>query len=148
MGSVIAAVAYVAGKLAVDDLPVLLTHGLRNVALSSVLLVGSLRSDVVREFAHLVQRRSPAFIIVGFNEVVLASVSNIAIIWALSLGPVSLVSALIASRSLFVVLYSTIAAMRFRGFLGEDISGGTVIIKVVATTLIVAGVIGITLGRT
>jgi drug/metabolite transporter (DMT)-like permease len=147
-GSVIAAFAYVAGKLAVDDLPVLVTHGLRNIALASVLLLGSLRSDAFREIVYLVQRKSPALIIVGFNEVVLASVANIVTIWALSLGPVSLVAALIATRSFFVVLYSTMVAVRFRGFLGEDISKGVVVVKIGATALIVAGVVGITLGRT
>ena len=147
-GSVIAAGAHVTGKLAVDDLPVLTTHGLRSFGIASVLLLGSLRPDAVREARDLVRRRSPALAIIGLNEVVVASAGMIMMLWALSLGPVSLVATLTTTRSFFVVLYSTALALRFRGLLGEETSGGTVVVKVGSTALIVAGIAVITLEGT
>ena len=147
-GSVIAAGAHVTGKLAVDSLPVLTTHALRSATLAGVLLLGSLRPKSVREARDLVRRRSPALLIIGLNEVMVASVAMITLLWALSLGPVSLVATITTTRSFFVVLYSTVVALRFTGFLGEETSGGTVAVKVGSTALIVAGVVVITLGGT
>ena len=61
-------------------------------------------------------------------------------LWALQLGPASLVTAVTATRAFFVVLYSTILAMIFKGFLGEITTPQTVVMKVAATSMIVLGV--------
>ncbi len=135
----------VTGKIALEDLPVLNTHGLRSLGLSGVLLVASLRPGVLREFRGLLRQRSPAFAILGLNELVLASSSMLLTLWALSLGPVSLVTTLVATRSFFVLLYSTALALRFKGFLGEQTSAGSIAVKVVSTGLILAGVATIAL---
>jgi len=66
-------------------------------------------------------------------------------LWALSLGPVSLVTTLVATRSFFVLLYSTALALRFSGFLGEQTSTRALTVKIVSTSLIVAGVAAIAL---
>ena len=52
---------------------------------------------------------------------------------------------LVATRSLFLVLYSTLLSIRFRGLLGERMTPATVAIKFAAVTLIVGGVAGISL---
>ncbi len=145
LGSAIAAAAHVTGKVALDDLPVLHTHALRSLGLSGVLLLGALRPAPLREVRELVRQRSPAFAILGMNEVVLASSSMILTLWALSLGPVSLVTTLVATRSFFVLLYSTALALRFSGFLGEQTSTRALTVKIVSTSLIVAGVAAIAL---
>jgi uncharacterized membrane protein len=145
LGSAIAAAAHVTGKIALDDLPVLNTHALRSLGLSGVLLLGALRPAPLREVRDLLVQRSPAFAILGMNEVVLASSSMLLTLWALSLGPVSLVTTLVATRSFFVLLYSTALALRFTGFLGEETSARSLTVKIVSTSLIVAGVAAIAL---
>ena len=145
LGSAIAAAAHITGKLALDDLPVLNTHALRSLGLSGVLLLGALRPVAVRDVRDLLRQRSPAFAILGMNEVVLASSSMLLTLWALSLGPVSLVTTLVATRSFFVLLYSTALALRFTGFLGEETSSRSLAVKFVSTSLIVAGVAAIAL---
>ena len=145
LGSTIAAAAHITSKVALDDLPVLNTHALRSLGLSGILLLGAFRPVALREVRDLVRQRSPAFAILGMNEVVLASTSMILTLWALSLGPVSLVTTLVATRSFFVLLYSTILALRFTGFLGEETSARSLAVKVVSTSLIVAGVAAIAL---
>ena len=67
-------------------------------------------------------------------------------LWALSLGPVALVTPLLGTRSFFVVLYSTVLAMRFRELLGEQVSTGAVTVKFVSVALIIAGIGIISLG--
>jgi uncharacterized membrane protein len=145
LGSTIAAAAHITSKVALDDLPVLNTHALRSLGLSGILLLGAFRPVALREVRDLVRQRSPAFAILGMNEVVLASTSMILTLWALSLGPVSLVTTLVATRSFFVLLYSTVLALRFTGFLGEETSARSLAVKVVSTSLIVAGVAAIAL---
>jgi len=145
LGSGIAAAAHVTSKVALDDLPVLNTHALRSLGLSGVLLLGALRPAALRDVRGLLRQRSPAFAILGMNEVVLASSSMLLTLWALSLGPVSLVTTLVATRSFFVLLYSTALALRFTGFLGEETSARTLVVKIVSTSLIVAGVAAIAL---
>ena len=104
-----------------------------------------LRHAPVRDVTGLLSSRSPARLFVAGNELIVANVGLLITLWALSLGPVSLVTALVGSRSLFVVVYSTGIALVWKGFLGEDTSRGAVAVKVAATVLIVAGAAGVSL---
>ena len=66
-------------------------------------------------------------------------------LWATSLGPISLVAALSASSSLFLLLYSTLLGLQFRGMLGEQVTPRAVTAKALATILIVIGIATISL---
>ena len=145
VGSLLNGAAHVTGKAAVDELPILYTHGLRMLALGLVFLSFNLRAVPLREVAGFVRDRSPALLFVGANELVIANVSLLLTLWALSLGPVSLVSALIGTRALYVVVFSTGLALVWKGALGEETSRQAVAVKVGATAVIVAGVAGIAL---
>ena len=145
LGSLLAATAHVAGKTAVNDLPVLYTHGLRMLALGIVFLGFNLRPVPVRDVTGFLRNRSPALLFVAANEFIVANAGLLITLWALSLGPVSLVTALVGSRALFVLLYSTGIALVWKGFLGEETSRGAVAVKVGSTALIVAGVAGVSL---
>lgn len=145
LGSLIFAGSMVTSKVALDDLPVLNTHGLRSLGLGAVLLAASLRPVAVQEVRRLVRQRRAAFAVVGLNELVLATVSLLLTLWALSLGPVSFVTTVVASRSFFVLLYSTLLSLRFGGLLEERVTRGTVAVKAVSTALIVGGVATISL---
>ena len=145
LGSVFTGAAHVTGKVAVDELPVLYTHGLRMLALGVVFLAFNLRPAPLREVAGFVRERSPALLFVGTNEFLTANVSLLLMLWALSLGPVSLVSALVGTRALYDVVYSTGLALVWKGALGEETSPRAVAVKAGSTVLIVAGVAGIAL---
>ena len=144
VGSAITAGGHVTGKIALDDLSVLNAHGLRALGAACMILLASLRPVAVQEVRDLLRQRSPAIAIVGLDQI-LVSIVLLLILWALSLGPVSLVTAVSSTRALFVLFYSTALALRFRGFLGEQVSVGAVAVKVVSTALIVGGVATITL---
>ena len=134
------AAANVAGKAALDDLPVLFTHGLRSVALGGVFLVFNVRSVPIADVRGFVSSRSPALLLVAANELLIANAGLLLLLWALSLGPVALVTALVGTRALFVVFYSTALALVWKGALGEETTRGAIAVKTGSTALIVAGV--------
>ena len=143
VGSSLTGAAHVTGKTAVNELPVLYTHGLRMLALGLVFLAFNLRPTPLREVVGFFRDRSRALLFVGTNELLTANVSLLLTLWALSLGPVSLVSALVATRALFVVVYSTGLALVWKGALGEETSRQAVAVKLGSTLPIVAGTGGI-----
>ena len=93
----------------------------------------------------MVRDRSPALALFGVNEFLVVNIGMLLNLWATSLGPVSLVTALSASTSLFLLLYSTLLGLQFRGMLGEQVTPRAVTVKAAATILIVAGIATISL---
>ena len=146
VASAIAASAHMASKLAVTDMPVLYTHALRSLGLGGILLAAGLRPQAIRDVGLLLRDRRAAFAFVGTNEFALATVSLMLGLWALSLGPVGPVTALTATRSAFLLLYSTALALKFKGFMGEKVTGGAMLLKGVSVALMILGIAGIALG--
>ena len=93
----------------------------------------------------MVLKRSPALILVIINECIIVQLGQIILLWSLSLGPASLVSAVIGTRALFTVFYSMIITKFWKGALGEKNSTGTVLTKLLSTGLIVTGVVAISI---
>lgn len=137
--------ANVVGKLALDELPVLYTHGLRMLALGFVFVVITFRSSPWADVRGYFSRGSPALLLVGTNEFITANVGLLLLLWALSEGPASLVTAVWGTRALFVVLYSMGLAVVWQGALGEDTSPGIVMTKLLSAALIVAGIAAVAL---
>lgn len=145
LAAIIAAAANVIGKVALNDLPILYTHGLRAVGLGVLFLVVGMRRAPLANVSTLVRTRSPALLVFGFNEFVVANGALLLLLWALSQGPASLVLALAGTRAMFVVLFSTSLALIWKGALGEDTTRRTIVIKVGAVMAIVLGITGVSL---
>ena len=145
LASMLMAGMNLAAKQALETLPVFLVHGIRSLALTPMLLAFSVRSESLADLRKMVAERSPALAIFGVNEFLIANTGMLLNLWATSLGPVSLVTALSASTSLFLLVYSVLLSLRFRGMLGEQVGGQAVTVKAAATTLIVVGVAVISL---
>ena len=143
LGAVIFGAANVIGKVALDDLPVMYTHAMRSLGLGSTFLLLNLRPAPLANVREFISQRSPALIFVSINELIIANGALVLLLWALSLGPVSLVTALVGTRAMFVVLYSTTLALVWKGALGEETSAGSIAVKAGSTSLIVAGIVGI-----
>ena len=144
--SIIMGAGFVVVKVPLDTLSVPLVHGLRSLGLSAVFLGASINSRESRDdLMLLIRRRSPGLALASFSQLVLVNGAFLLFLWALSIGSVGLVSALTSTRSLFVLLYSATLSLRFRDLLGERVTRGVVAIKLSAITLIVVGVVTITL---
>ena len=139
VGSAVEGSSYVFGKSAVDELPVLTTHALRMFALSGVLLAFNLRRRPLADLRLFVRRRSPALIYIALNQFVVANFGLLMFVWALSLGPAALVTALTSLRTFFLVVFTIALSLVWRGSLGERPTPGAVPVKLGATALIVAG---------
>jgi uncharacterized membrane protein len=137
------AMGNIVGKVALNDLSVIYTHGLRSLGLGLVFLLVHLRAEPLGHVVEFVRQRNRGLLLVALNELVIANSSLILMLWALSTGPVSLVTALVATRSMFVVIFSTLVALIWRGALGEVTTTRVIAIKVGSTGLIVAGIAGI-----
>ena len=129
-----------AAKQALDTLPVLLVHAFRSLGVAIPLLAFTARAEPIVELRGMIRDRSPALAIFGVNEFLVVNTGMVLNLWATSLGPVSLVTALSASSSLFLLLYSTLLGLQFRGILGEQVNPRAVAVKAAATILIVAGI--------
>jgi len=122
---------------------VMYTHGLRSLGLGGVFLLVHLRPEPFQHVVEFFKERNRGLLVVASNELIIANTSLILMLWALSTGPVSLVTALIATRSMFVVIFSTLLALVWRGALGEVTTTRVIAVKVGSTGLIVSGVVGI-----
>ena len=144
--SVIMAGAQVISKVPLDTLSVPLVHGLRCLGLSALFLVSSFSNrEAQHDMMRLIRSRSPGLALVTFGELVLPTAASMLFLWALSKGPVGLVSALTSTRSVFILLYSTLLSLQFRALLGERVTPGALAVKLVSIILIVAGVAAITM---
>lgn len=143
LAAAIFAMGNIVGKVALEHLPVMYTHGMRSLGLGAVFLLFHLRREPLQHVKEMLKERSPGLLVVGANELVIANSSLILLLWALSIGPVSLVTALVATRAMFIVIFSTLLALIWRGALGEVITVRAIAVKTGSTALIVAGVAGI-----
>ena len=143
LGAGIFAMGSIVGKVALNDLPVMYTHGLRSIGLGSVFLVVHLRREPLLHVVAFFRERNRGLLVVGVNEFIIANSSLMLLLWALSSGPVSLVTAVVASRAIFAVVFSTAIALVWRGALGEITTPRVIAVKVGSACLIVLGVVGI-----
>ena len=90
--------ANVIGKVALGELPILYTHGLRMLALGLIFLCFAFRKDSWADVRSYFSKGSPALLFVFINEFITAQVGLVTLLWALSLGPVSLVSAVVSPK--------------------------------------------------
>ena len=140
ISSFLLSVGYLASKVAVSSLPVLITHGLRSLGLVPIFLAFGVRKESVEDVKRLIKRRTVAVPLVIFNELIAANGSLLLTVWAISMGPVSLVSAIVSTRSLFLLVYTTILGLISKEFLGEEISLVGILFKLLATLMIVTGI--------
>ena len=146
LGSAIEGSSFVFGKSAVIELPVLFAHALRLLAIGSVLLALNLRRRSLDQVLWFVRTRSPALRYVALNQLVISNASQFMFLWALALGPTTLVTAFSGLRTFFVVAYAIVLSLVWRGALGEVNTPATVTVKLISTTLIVGGVAVIAVG--
>jgi len=75
------------------------------------------------------------------NEVVLVNIHFYFALLALSLGPVSLVTAILSVRSLFLLFFTLLVSILFNWSIGESVSPKIILIKALSTTVIVVGLV-------
>ena len=108
-------------------------------AMAFVFLGISLRPHVLKELAHHKNRNSSIIIII-FNEII-ATISVVLFYWAMERGLVSLVSAISSTRPVFVFIYALIISRFSELLLESRTSKDVLLLRFVAISMIVGGVV-------
>ena len=137
--------ANVTGKMAVDEMSVLYSQGLRNITFGFILVSFALKSEVITEVKTLFRERSPALTLIMINQGFTAQVGSFMLLWALSLGPASLVATVSASRVIFSFIFTIGLSKIWVVILREDTSNQSILIKLLSTGLVVAGISAISI---
>ncbi len=138
MAALLFAGADVSGKYALEEISSINMYWISMLALVIINLSFSLRISVIKSVKNIKNPRS-TLIILLVNEtlVVFASLTTF---WAIQNGPVSLVSAIIASRPVFVFIIALLLSRLFPGFVFWQSNKRTLRFKFIAILLIVMGI--------
>ncbi len=131
------ALAHLTGKYALAEVSVWLVYALRNFTMA-ILLFFLARPKAFRQIVGAMRDRKTLAMVVA-AEFVLAPIAALSVTVATSLGPVSLVAAISATRPFFVFILTTILSMPPVGLLNEPLERNTLALKLVSVALIVAG---------
>jgi drug/metabolite transporter (DMT)-like permease len=143
VAALLAGSALVLNKQAASGLSVWALFGCYAFGIGFSLAIISLRPTVFRQVASVV--RVPAAIrLFLITELALAGLAILLLQIALKLGPVSVIGGIIASRSLFVLIYSSLLSTPFWNVLNEPLDRQTLALKSFSTVLIVVGLVALT----
>jgi len=137
------ALAHLTGKYALEEVSVGTFYPIRTL----VMALGFFLLAKPQAFRQLVvaMRDRRTLVLVVISEAFLAPVGSLTLAGATSLGPVSLVSTMAATRPLFVFLITTALSTRRIGLLEEPLQRNTLAIKSASLLLIVGGTVALTL---
>ena len=138
MASLFFAIADIGTKYALASLSSWNLFSLTTFVMSGTFLLASARPQILRQLRDM-ERRNSALVLLVFNET-LAPMAIALSFWAIQKGPVSLVSAVIGSRPVFVAIYSLILSLFAPNFLLKFASGKMLLLRLVAIAMIVSGI--------
>lgn len=144
-GSFATGMAFIASEQATREMNVWAIQAVRAAAMAAGVLVLSARPTTLRQLLQ-VSRNKNAWSGLLIGEGFLAPIAALMFVVALDLGPVSSVSAVSASRPMFVLLLGVLLSTRYWNLLDERLDRQTVGLKLTAVALTTAGVAVLSLG--
>ena len=139
VSSILWAVSDIMTKYALEYISAWNMYWISHLILPLVFFSISFRPSVFREIMNF-QKRNSSVIMLALNET-MAVAALILFYWSMQRGPVSLVSTVYSSRPLFVFIYAVIIS-RLSSFLLEEHTGrSTLLLRFIAISLIVGGII-------
>jgi uncharacterized membrane protein len=137
LSAVLFAIADVTGKYALSQLEFWQLFWIGAGVMGATFVAGSLRKPVIAAIRGATRYRR-ALALMAMNEVI-APVGIVISYWALERGPVSLVSAVLSSRPLFVLIFALILSRRAPEFLLWGAGRKLFVARLVATVMVVGG---------
>ena len=142
--SFVMGVAFVVSKEATNQMNVWAIQAFRAAAMGAGVLALQGRRTAFREAREMLSDRRAMGTLV-LTEGIIAPIAAFMFVLALSLGPVSLVSAVSSSRPLLVLAASAALSTPYWNVLGEPLDRRTLGVKLASTVLIVGGVVALAL---
>lgn len=139
VSSILWAISDIMTKYALEYISTWNMYWISHLVLPLAFFSISFRPSVFREIMSF-QKRNSSLIMVTLNET-MAVTALIIFYWSMQRGPVSLVSAIYSSRLLFVFLYAVIISRLSSFLLEEQTSSSTLLLRFIAISLIVGGII-------
>jgi len=136
--SLLFGVSNTATKYALDYFSFWNMYSISDICYGTAFFLIAARPSVLRELRDM-KERGTALKLVAFNETLTLG-GYILSFWAISMGPVSLVSTIMGTRPCFVFLYALALSRAFPWLLDERLSRRILILKIVSIALIVGGV--------
>ena len=143
-GAALVGVAQVLLKTSSEELNIWHNMSFRGIGLFTTLALPFLRRAVVRDLGIFLKNRKTAIPVI-LTEGVGPIFGNAFLLLALANGPVSLVSALLGTRPIFILVLTLIFAPFAKRALAESFSRADIITKAVSTAAVVGGVVIISL---
>ena len=137
--SLLFALADITSKYVLDYISFWNMTWLVTFCLVGAFLLASVRPHIFRQVSHMKQRNSTLGMIL-FNEA-LALVAVTLLFWAIAGGAVSLVSAIVGSRPIFVVVFALILSRISPMFLKWQPGKEMLALRLIATAMIVGGIV-------
>lgn len=148
LSALCAAGSFVVTKASLNaDLPVLTVFGIQQATVGAVFFIVGLsggREAARRLLAAVKQPTALGMLITG--EALMPAISILLSVYAYSLGPASLVAAVLATRPLFVFVASTVLSRVRWQLLDESLSPQSLAVKGASIIMIVVGVGALSLG--
>ncbi len=137
-------IAQVLLKISSDEIGVWHNMSLRGIGLFTTLAVPVLRPSVVKDLGIFITQKKtaiPVLIIEGLGPIL----GNGFLLLAIANGPVSLVSALLGTRPIFILIITLLFAPIAKRALNEQFTRSDIITKSISTAAVVSGVVIISL---
>ena len=131
------ALAYLTGKYALQEVSVWTFYPIRSFFMAAGFLF-IVRPEAFRQLLRALRDRNTLVLLI-VSEFILAPLGSLALAGATSLGPVSLVATVIATRPFFVLIVSTVLSTPRIRMLDEPLQRNTLALKAVSVVLIVGG---------
>jgi uncharacterized membrane protein len=144
IASFFAAIGQFLSKVSLDDFGIWDLYAIRNMGMITSLVLMSVRVSTLREIRSLAGRPASLGMIV-LAEGVIAFGAVYLVLWAIDMGPVSLVATVMSSRPLFVLGFSILLSSGVWHLLNEPLDRRTLSIKLSSTLMIVGGISAISL---
>jgi drug/metabolite transporter (DMT)-like permease len=144
-GAAIIGVAQLLLKVASEDLGVWHNMAFRGIGLCTSIALPWLRPPYPAGL--IVWLRNPKNAVsILLTESVGPFTGNLLLLSAIAVGPISLVSALLGTRPIWVLAGTLLLGFTARHFISERITGTDLVLKTVATSAVVAGIVIISVG--
>ena len=136
-------IAHMTAKYALEDLPLPTVFAIQQLGISLVLICVTKRKAWSELKSCMRQTDTCVLMIIG--EAILPYIAIFLGLMAINIGPVALVTSLLATRPMFVFLLASILSIKKIRIMDEPMTKGTITTKMLSISMIIIGITGLTI---
>ena len=141
-GSIMVGTAFVVGKVALGELDLWTMSGFRALGMGTAMVVLNYRKETVH-LSRVAFKNYAGLRMFLITEGFLAPIALLLLLASISIGPVSLVSAVASTRPLFVLIIASIFSIGSWNYINEPLDRNTLTLKTASILMMIFGVAGL-----